>query len=289
MTHQKAHESVPPFIINPIIGFDRNVSSNILPANQRYFEVLLILKGKGKLSIDLEQFDITDNTIFFMKPGQIHYFQTDQNLEGYKISFTESFFCLGEQEEDLMYQSAIIQSIPRSACMILEHEIAHYIEDIIEKMIQEFENDCLFRLEMLRRYLKIFLIYMARQFEHSLQTAIQNRSIEMAQKFQSLLDKHYIDKKSVAEYADLLFITPNYLNTVVKKITGNSASYHIKERVVLEAKRRATYSTLCMKEIAYALGFEDISHFSKYFKNATGVNFSEFRGESKTFGQLQFA
>ena len=58
----------------------------------------------------------------------------------------------------------------------------------------------------------------------------------------------------------------NYLNEIIKKTTGYSAGYHIRQRVVLEAKRKAAYSDSCMKEIAYHLGFCDIAHFSKFFK-----------------------
>jgi len=64
---------------------------------------------------------------------------------------------------------------------------------------------------------------------------------------------------------------------IVKKHTQHSAGYHIRQRIVLEAKRLAIYSDVCMKEIAYLLGFSDTAHFSKFFKKSTGINFSEFK------------
>ncbi|MCW3111245.1 MAG: helix-turn-helix protein, partial [Segetibacter sp.] len=64
---------------------------------------------------------------------------------------------------------------------------------------------------------------------------------------------------------------------IVKKTSGTPASDHIKHRIVLEAKRHAAYSDVSMKEIAYSLGFDDVAHFSKYFKNATGINFTDFK------------
>ncbi|CAN5756796.1 helix-turn-helix domain-containing protein [soil metagenome] len=246
---------------------------------QRHFEVLYIVKGKGICLIDLEKFEINDNMILCLRPDQVRQFHANGDIRGYRISFTESFFCIGEQEDDLMYQSAIIESIPRSACVGLQDDLSNDMKEILKKMIKEFDSDCLFRTEMLRRYLKIFLVYVARQFEDSIEKIIQTTSIEMAQKFKALVDKNFITTKTVADYAAMLFVTPNYLNTVVKKMTGYSARYHIRQRIVLEAKRKATHSGLCMKEIAYYLGFMDLSHFSKYFKNATGINFSDFKKE----------
>lgn len=246
---------------------------------RRCFEVLYIVKGKGICLIDLEKFEIGDNMILCLRPDQVRQFNANGDILGYRILFTESFFSTGSQEDDLMNQSAIIESIPRSACITLQNDMTNDMKEILKKMIKEFDSDCLFRTEMLQRFLKIFLVYVARQFEDSIEKIIQTRNIEIAQKFKTLVDKNFITKKAVAEYATMLFVTPNYLNTVVKKMTGYSARHHIRQRIVFEAKRKATHTGLCMKEIAYYLGFMDISHFSKYFKNATGTNFSEFKKE----------
>ena len=278
MTHAINKEA--PLNIQVIESMEDDcLQSDAKPDWHRCFEVLYIVKGKGVCLIDLEKFEISDNMILCLRPDQVRQFKGSGDIVGYRISFTESFFCIGEQEDDLMYQSAIIESIPRSACVTLQNDITNDMNEILKKMIKEFDSDCLFRTEMLRRYLKIFLVYVARQFEDSIEKITKTRNIEMARKFKMLVDKNFITKKAVAEYASMLFVTPNYLNTVVKKMTGYSARYHIRQRIVLEAKRKATHSGLCMKEIAYYLGFMDISHFSKYFKNATGINFSDFKKE----------
>lgn len=258
---------------------DERLQSSAPSHWHRYFEVLYIAKGKGNCLIDLEKVEITDNMILCLRPDQMRIFNPSGDLLVYRISFTEAFFCIGENEEDLMYQSAVIQSIPRIACVALQDEITKDMQEILKKMIREFDNDCLFRTEMLRRYLKIFLVYVARQFEDSIDKVLHTRNIEIAQNFKALVDQNFIIIKTVGEYAGKLYLTPNYLNTVIKKITGYSAGHHIRQRIVLEAKRKAIHSGLCMKEIAYYLGFMDISHFSKYFKNATGINFSDFKKE----------
>jgi YesN/AraC family two-component response regulator len=132
-------------------------------------------------------------------------------------------------------------------------------------------------MELLKRYFKIFLIYLTRTLEENFQSTEQSRETELVKNFMELLDKNFKEKKMVAEYAAKLLVTPNYLNRIVKKITGFSAGHHIRKRVVLEAKRMGRYSDAGMKEIAYNLGFLDSAHFSRFFKTFGGINFSEFK------------
>ncbi len=72
-------------------------------------------------------------------------------------------------------------------------------------------------------------------------------------------------------------MTANHLNEVVKKITGQTAKEVIQDRLLLEAKRYATYSDCTLSEIAFHLGYEDAAHFSRMFKKCSGMNFVQFR------------
>jgi AraC-like DNA-binding protein len=94
-----------------------------------------------------------------------------------------------------------------------------------------------------------------------------------------LVDSKFRDLKLVTQYASRLRISPNYLNEAVKSILGYPASHYIRNRIILEAKRKAIYSNESMKEIAYSLGFDNTAHFSKYFKNSSGMCFSTFKKE----------
>jgi YesN/AraC family two-component response regulator len=151
------------------------------------------------------------------------------------------------------------------------------MNDITEIMMKEYSRHNLYRAEILKRYFKIFLIYLSRQLESMEQAPKQSRNTSILQNFISLLDKNFREYKMVADYADRLSVTPNYLNEVVKKLTGQSAGHHIRQRVAAEAKKQAIHPDNCMKKIAYDLGFCDMAHFSKFFKNATGISFSDFK------------
>ncbi|SDH21250.1 helix-turn-helix domain-containing protein [Chitinophaga filiformis] len=269
-----------PFMIHSIHKMRAEVAAhNMFPHKQRYVEIIWIIKGGGTLVMDLDKFTLQDNSIFCVTPGQLHQLKENEQTEGYIISFNEAFLHMGDQDFDLMYNSGLFQTFSRSAGIRLDDDIAEEMQEITLKMLKESNNTYLFKTEMLRRYLKIFLIYVARQFQGPMQTLMQTRNLELTEKFKSLVETHFKTHRKVADYAKLLAVTPNYLNEIIKKTTAYPASHHIRQRIVLEAKRRIAYSDECMKEVAWHLGFSDIAHFSKFFKNATGTTFTEFKKE----------
>jgi AraC family transcriptional activator of pobA len=252
------------------------------PHLHNHYEMIWILNGSGALRLDLQKIDIKNNRMFCIKPGQVHQFIPDTNTEGFVISFSESFLNTGEYEFDLTCEASFFELFTKPEGIFIQNEMEEDLKELIVKMGKEFNNLYPFRTQLIRRYLKILLIYLTRQFEEGMQTSNQTRNNELVKRFISLLDKNFKEMKMVADYANQLFITPNYLNEIVKKHTGSPAGHHIRHRVVLEAKRLARYSDICMKEIAYNLGFSDSAHFSKFFKTVTGSNFSDFKKEKIT-------
>lgn len=272
-----------PFAIRTIQWMkERRENENSINHRTNHFVIIWVTKGCGSCWIDLQKCDIENNRLLFIRPGQFHGLQLTHDLEGYVISFSESFLGIADQDSQSIYGN-LYQMIAHTQEIAISNETVEDMKDITEIMLKEFKNHNLYRTEILKRYFKIFLIYMSRQFEGPSDTYRQPRNNELLQNFMSLLEKNFRTLKMVADYADRLAVTPNYLNEVVKKITGYSAGHHIRQRVALEAKRQAAYSNICMKKIAYDLGFCDMAHFSKFFKNTTGMNFSDFKKTGMVF------
>jgi len=247
------------------------------PHSHNYYEMIWLIKGSGTLYADMQEHTIESNTIFCLKPNQAHQFQTQAEMEGFVFSFTDSFFRMDEYDFDRAYQAGLFQLFTEGRKIRIADEMEEDMKEIVLKMIKEFESQYSNRMELLKRYFKIFLIYLTRAFEEKFKPVVQTRNAEMVQNFMRLLEKNFKEEKMVAGYARHLAVTPNYLNEVIKKNTGYCAGHHIRQRVILEAKRLAVYSDLSMKEIAYELGFIDPYHFSKFFKTVAWMNFSEFK------------
>jgi len=272
-----------PFEIHSMDWIDQNRwQQNAAPHRHNYFVIIWVKKGAGLHLIDLDRFELQDDTVYCITPGQVHLLKQNGPAEGYVISFSAGFIGMEESSFDLLFNGGLFNSFSRSPVIKVEAEVRDEMEETAAKMMKEYANFFLLRSEILRGFLKIFLIYLTRQFEKANQQPVHSKNIELMRKFLSLLEKNYTQKRMVTDYAEELVVTPNYLNEVVKKISGLPASHHIQQRIVLEAKRQAAYSNVSMKEIAYHLGFDDMAHFSKFFKNASGTSFTDFRKNLNT-------
>jgi AraC-like DNA-binding protein len=251
------------------------------PHRHNYFAIIWVKKGTGTHLIDLEKYELEDNTVYCITPGQVHDLKATSPIDGYVISFMAEFLGAAEENYDLLFNTGLFYTFSNSPVIKVNEEMGIEMQDAVNKMLKEFNNFFLLRAEILRGFLKIFLIYLTRQYERPKETEAHSKSIDLVKQFFALVEKHYTTKKMVTDYAEELAVTPNHLNEVVKKITGSPASHHIQQRIILEAKRQAVYSRVTMKEIAYELGFDDTAHFSKFFKNASGESFSDFRARNQ--------
>jgi len=269
-----------PFEIQTL---DQYVQHNTgdMPHRHQHVEIVWVRQGEGFLNIDLKRYKVSGNTLYCIVPGQLHQLEIERG-EGYIISFPEGLLSGGSDDFELLYRSGLFHLLLDSPGIRVTPEVAEEFEEIGKRLYRELCNGYLLRSEIIKRYISIFLIHLARQFEGSLQVSVQTRNMSLMKSFISLIEKKYMYWKLVKDYACELSVTPNYLNEVVKKVSGYPAGYHIRQRIVLEAKRQAATAGTSMKEIAYHLGFDDIAHFSKFFKSVCGKNFSDFRKERFT-------
>ena len=275
MQARRPHPSIA-FQIHPLPGRTPGPGERYAAGgNRKSFEMIWIRRGAGRVLIDLTWHPVRENTLFFAAPGQVRQLQATAPPEGYVISFTASF--LGEEEAGPGAYAGLLGQLLHQPVLRIGEEAARELGELAGKMLNEYDNYFLLRGEMLRRYAKIFLIHVRRQLGACPPDAGSTRHPALVQKFVALLEKHFREKKMVADYAGLLAVSPGYLNEAVKKTLGYPAGHLIRQRIVLEAKRKARHSDANMKEVAYSLGFGDIAHFSKFFKNTAGVNFTDFR------------
>jgi AraC family transcriptional regulator, transcriptional activator of pobA len=241
-----------------------------------HFEMLLIQKGNGSLQLDGQEHMLAENNTYCIFPGHFRKLHFAPGTDGYYISFAIEFLRLSEGYNN---SAAWLEQYNNVAATIIYKKNLPELEAIARKMRLEYTNDLDKRQELLKGLLNIFLLYFSRNLNKPLITNMPNREKDLVNKFIGLLKKNFYSKKFVNDYASLLAVTPNYLNRTVKKITGHPTSYHIQQQIVLEAKRQAIYSSESMKQIAYSLGFDNPAHFSKFFKNICGVNFTEFKNQ----------
>ena len=274
----KFQQGTLPLKIQTITNFlEKQDDASKGPHTHNYYEMIWVTSGKGTLEADMQKYIIERNTIFCLKPHEVHQIHVEPGTEGFVFSFADSFFGTDEYDFDRISHVNLAHIFNYDRKIKLPDEIETDMKEIVIKMIRELGNEHSYKMELSMRYFKIFIIHLTRWIGDSMPLIEQSREKDLVKSFLERLDNNFKEKKMVADYAELLLVDANYLSRIVKKITGFSAGHHIRQRLVLEAKRMCRYSAAGMKEIAYSLGFFDSAHFSRFFKSFAGVNFSEFK------------
>ena len=256
------------------------------PIRDPHHQIVWITKGTGTFCIDMEMYRIVDNSVYMIPPGRMRQLNGEANVSGYILSFNSDFLYLATAGPGRPFFEEILADFNKVNMLSLSSE-CEGLQNLLREINRECDKALIHRTEILSGLMKVFLITLKRSSKIVRQQFASSRKMRLFINFSSKLEKNFLTKRLVAEYASELSVTPNYLTEVVKKITGYSASYHIQQRMVQEAKRLAMYSDANMKVIAYTLGFDDLSHFSKFFKNAAGMNFTEFKKKTVISSFLQ--
>lgn len=243
----------------------------------RSYEIVWVKKGSGCLTADLSDIEMTANNVYLFRPGQFRHMEPATTLEGYCLSVSADFFFLSGSDNVLSLLQGNNPSFESAVVIAADEELQYEAEEVLVKLSREYAQYATTRTGILKGLFKLFMLYLSQKAAAAPVAASCCSEKELANRFMQSLKHNYATKRSVADYAGELCITPGHLNRIVKKISGFPVSHHIQQQIVLEAKRQAIYSGNSMKQIAYTLGFNDIAHFSKFFKNNSGMSFTSFK------------
>ena len=253
-----------------------------LPKRPGYMEIIWIKQATGICTIDLEKRDIRENEIYCISTGQFRHFQADGYMEGYYLSFVPAFINLSFEGSCSLFDAKTYGTRNKARIVPEGDELKSDLEQLMGKMVKEFSRPSEANLEILRGLLSLLMIYLARHLKESTEEKKFGRNHELVRRFLLLLEKNLTKKKMVCDYAADLGITANYLNFIVKRSTGFTATCHIQQRKLLEAKKQIVWYGMSMKEVAYHLGFNDPAHFSRFFKVKAGTNFQNYKNGIQT-------
>jgi len=125
--------------------------------------------------------------------------------------------------------------------------------------------------------LNMFIIYVSRQYSsHKSQSDFTEQS-RIVEKFIHLLNLQDCTRLAVKHLAVELAMSPDHINLIIRGTLGFTATQLIQHSLLKKAKHAAINSNESMKEIAFRLGFNDMSHFSKFFRAKAGMTFTEFK------------
>ena len=253
------------------------------PNRVNFYEVLWVTSGSGTRYIDFEGYPIRPQTFFCITPGQIHSWDVQDAIAGYVMLFLEEFLSSGPAEREFLRDLDFFHRIDHDPVIYLDESEAPPFQVIVDLMIQEYEGDQFGRRIAIQSLFRLLLIRLERHYQDVHQMVAPSIQDAFIDRFQRLIDQHYLTKRHVKEYADLLGMTAGHLTSVSREVTGLPAGALIRNRVILEAKRLLAHTDRTATQLCYDLNFDDPSYFGRFFKRETGqsplVFRQSFRGE----------
>lgn len=247
------------------------------PHRKDYFLLVLVKKGCSRHWIDTVPYVLKPDTFYFTIPEQVHVKEHMDEMLGTVLCFTRDFLALANDEE--LNRLPIIQNPYNGHELSLTPADQLFVQDMLDKIVQEYNQTADWRNCMLHAYLRVLLIYLSRLYVAQLEKSSVLPERTLLRRFQLLVDEHYQLLHDVTSYAGLLNISAGHLSEVIKQQSGRTAMEHIHERILLEAKRLLFHTELSIKEMAFRLNFSDVSYFVRFFKRLTGQPPAVFRTE----------
>ncbi|MCG2615181.1 helix-turn-helix domain-containing protein [Terrimonas sp. NA20] len=247
------------------------------PVGEEMFEICLVSRGKATLTLPESRPLLTANSFYCTSRNRHNRVEAGKDTEGFLIRFNQALILSGDREFAGLYFPVFQVMSLRKEVIRLEDTAMYESMKLCEMMRVEFETQTNFKLQILSGFMNVLLFNLMRKINRLRDDPDDGRRFLLIQRFNVLLEKNFRTNKKVSDYAALLSITPSYLNLAIKKATGNSASSHIRRRVIMEAIRKVNLTGASLKEVACDLGFSDYAHFSKFFKKGSGKNFSEVK------------
>ncbi len=239
-----------------------------------FFFILLLKKGMGSHEIDFTTYEVSDNSVFLMRPGQVHHLNLKAGSTGFLMQFKTDFY----HPHDKASNQQLIKASTKNYCQ-LDRNRFKKLFSIMAYIFQEYMDKKEGYQEVVKANLGIFFIELVRNRQPVESTSNQTNvySQEQLEKFLHLLETHIATHKQVAQYADMMNLTPYQLNSITKATLNKTCSELINEYITLESKRYLLATSNQVNQIANYLGFDDVSYFIRFFKKHSGFSPEVFR------------
>lgn len=247
-------------------------------ASYRDFIKIIFLRSGSCIQVDFKEYHLEQDALFFVQGGQ--YYQIDEAVSnGALLFYNRDFYCVEIHDKEVACDGILFHNIYEIPVVYLEAAQSAIMQGVLAEIKSEMREEESGMEEMLRILLKQIIIRSTRLWKqaHQIENEESRQDVEFARRFSQLVEAHYITRHSVADYAELMNITPKALQKRVAKYSKATPNDIIKDRIILEAKRLLVHTELSVKEVGYKLGYDDPAYFIRLFTNYTQESPQHFR------------
>lgn len=264
--------------------FQQAKKKNTMLYNRRAYYKISLIRGRNRAEYADKVIDIEQNALLFATPKvPYHYVPQDTNQQGAFCIFTDEFMVPAKS-------GVVLDELPifkpgGYPVFQLTDDDADEIGLLFRKMQKELVSDYTFKYDLLRNYV-MELIHYGQKLQpatslypsHTASSRVSSLFIELLERqFPIESPQQKLSLRTAKDYADRLAVHVNHLNKVLKENTGKTTTDIIGSRIVQEAKILLKQTDWTVSEIAYSLGFEEVAHFSNFFRKQTSLSPVAFR------------
>jgi AraC-like DNA-binding protein len=250
------------------------------PAQFSEYTVYFIPEGQGTFHADFGAFPFQGPVLLFSTPLQVIYIDDCRITKSNIIQFHSDFYCIEYHREEVACNGLLFNNIYLDPVVVLTDREAGIFELLLGQINDEFIQPAPSDI-VLRAFLQLFLAKASTIKMNAISTKQDKpEKDELMERFQQLLNQHFLDLHKPSDYASLLNVSPDTLTRRCSKYFRKSPSQLIQERLILEAKKQLHLTRQSIKEIAYNLKFQDEFYFSRVFKKFTKVSPQTFRDKT---------
>ncbi|WP_298738743.1 AraC family transcriptional regulator [uncultured Chitinophaga sp.] len=256
--------------------YDKVTGNRIMPYNRRAYYKISFINGRNRAEYADKVIEIKKNALLFATPRiPYRYIPLDTNQQGMFCIFTADF--LSANKSGISLDELPIFRPGEVPVFELTAEHATELEYIFRKMLKEMAADYIYKYDLLRN-LVMELIHFGQKLQPmSVLRTTQNAADRISALFLELLERQFpivssrqrLSLRTAKDYADRLAVHVNHLNKVLKEGTGQTTTEIISKRIIQEAKILLKQTDWNISEISWALGYDDLAHFSNFFKKHT--------------------
>ncbi|WP_407483859.1 helix-turn-helix domain-containing protein [Elizabethkingia meningoseptica] len=244
-----------------------------------FYAICIFLESGGKHTVDFETFDIKEKHILFLTQDQINRFHLPADYNGKLLVFSQSFLCQNDVQTQFFGQSSLFNDLFKSPYFSLGdrfNEIISLFNFISEELNRPYNE---VQVSILNNYLfNILLIteQLYKPHEQDISLVINSNKLLVSQ-FKSVVNVDLNKQYNLEYYAKKLNVGLRTLQNAFIEVEKQSPKQWLTDRMIIEIKRNLAYNDFRISEIAYNLGFKEVTNFTKFFKSKTNLTPTMFR------------
>jgi AraC-like DNA-binding protein len=242
----------------------------------KYFTIAWNPGPPQKVTIDGTDYDFEENSLLTLLFNQSFSFENPSAIVAWQ--FNREFYCIIDNDREVSCVGFLFGSTEH-LFIKLSQPAREKLKLLLDVFTEELKTSDNIQNDMLLVLLKRLIIYITGLAKRDYVPAkkLQDEKFHIIRKFNLLVEGHFRSEHSVGFYASQLCKSPKTLSNVFAIYNHKTPSQVIQERIIIEAKRLLSYTDKNVKQIMYELGFEDLAHFSNFFKKNTGISPLDFR------------